>query len=380
MPAGTVPRGITWIRRLMELMSGRSLLPLSKCLQWERPSWGLAWRVPHGCLHPPRWCHPPTPCPLTGTALPRKGPGSAALQTALQGQRGQLSAGNVPTARHDQHGVSGHVPPGLVLSLRGGRKLQATSPSRARLCPWPGRVRVPDRALLTALLRPDLQLAGQLGHHQEGAPALPFLGLEDVPEDVVPHVEDVFALHTQQVTHHVRGACNSRTSGRRSGHVPRAARGARPGAHRRSRRRSAGGGRCTSRCAASPCPAGREDPGTGGGGTVTCARSVPTQQRIHPAVPTGAPVVPRWCPPPRPAPWQWRGPHRVDLTQDGALGEEEWLAGVHHDEVEIGSPGALRGVGAGRGSARDLRWHPAPPHPAHTGDRLTLSPSLKSNR
>lgn len=30
--------GVTWIRRLMELMSGRSLLPLSKCLEWNRPS------------------------------------------------------------------------------------------------------------------------------------------------------------------------------------------------------------------------------------------------------------------------------------------------------------------------------------------------------
>lgn len=57
--------GITWIRRLMELISGRSLLPLSKCLEWERPGWGLTWRVPHGCLHHP----PPAPCPPSAHSL-----------------------------------------------------------------------------------------------------------------------------------------------------------------------------------------------------------------------------------------------------------------------------------------------------------------------
>lgn len=49
--------GVTWIRRLMELMSGRSLLPLSKCLEWNRPGEGLTWRVPHRCSHPA--CLPP---------------------------------------------------------------------------------------------------------------------------------------------------------------------------------------------------------------------------------------------------------------------------------------------------------------------------------
>lgn len=49
--------GVTWIRRLMELMSGRSLLPLSKCLQWEPSS-------ERGLTAHPRVLHvsPPGPC------------------------------------------------------------------------------------------------------------------------------------------------------------------------------------------------------------------------------------------------------------------------------------------------------------------------------
>ena len=70
----------------------------------------------------------------------------------------------------------------------------------------------------------------------------------------------------------------------------------------------------------------------------------PPNSESPPAVPTGAPAVPSWCPLPQPAPWQWRGSHRVDLAQDGALRKEERLASVHHNEVKIGSPGALRGL------------------------------------
>lgn len=59
---------------------------------------------------------------------------------------------------------------------------------------------------LTFLFHPDMKLFDEVGHHQESLPALPFLGLEDVCEDVVSHVQDLFAPHVQQVTHNVRGA------------------------------------------------------------------------------------------------------------------------------------------------------------------------------
>ena len=59
---------------------------------------------------------------------------------------------------------------------------------------------------LTSLVLPHLQLVNELGDHQEGLPALTFLRLQDVPEDVVPDVHDVLPLGPQQVTHHVRGA------------------------------------------------------------------------------------------------------------------------------------------------------------------------------
>jgi hypothetical protein len=49
-----------------------------------------------------------------------------------------------------------------------------------------------------------MQLLGQLGDDEEGPPALAFLGLEDVPEDVVSDVDYVLPLGPQQVTHDVR--------------------------------------------------------------------------------------------------------------------------------------------------------------------------------
>lgn len=84
-----------------------------------------------------------------------------------------------------------------------------------------------------------------------------------------------------------------------------------------------------SRCAASPCPVGKEGPVV----------------ELSPA-----PEPPGCAHTVRGVWWQeggtrQLGPHRVDLAQDGALGEEERLAGVHHDEVEVGAPGALRGLG-----------------------------------
>ena len=57
---------------------------------------------------------------------------------------------------------------------------------------------------LTSLVLPHLQLVNELGDHQEGLPALTFLRLQDVPEDVVSHIEDVLALHVQQVNDDVR--------------------------------------------------------------------------------------------------------------------------------------------------------------------------------
>lgn len=57
---------------------------------------------------------------------------------------------------------------------------------------------------LTLLLLPHLQFLGELGHDEEGPPALALLGLEDVAIDVVPHVEDVLPFHVQQVAHNVR--------------------------------------------------------------------------------------------------------------------------------------------------------------------------------
>lgn len=56
---------------------------------------------------------------------------------------------------------------------------------------------------LTALVGPHMQLLGQLGYHQERPPALTLLGLQDVSKDVVPDIDDVLPLGSQQVTHNV---------------------------------------------------------------------------------------------------------------------------------------------------------------------------------
>lgn len=58
---------------------------------------------------------------------------------------------------------------------------------------------------LTALVSPHMQLLGQLRYNQECPPALTFLGLEDVAENVVPDVDDVLPLGPQQVAYNVRG-------------------------------------------------------------------------------------------------------------------------------------------------------------------------------
>lgn len=56
---------------------------------------------------------------------------------------------------------------------------------------------------LTALVSPHMQLLGQLGYNQERPPALTLLGLEDVSKDMVPNVDYVFPLGSQQVTHNI---------------------------------------------------------------------------------------------------------------------------------------------------------------------------------
>ena len=281
---------------------------------WTRlcPCTGYGHVPKLGTAASPRWAQP---CPPGGlNCVPKLGmamsPGWAQPHPHT-GHRRVPKVGSAVSprwARPCPQGELSHVP---KLGL-------AVSPSWAQPCPqgglshvpkvglavsprWLGHV--PGRALLTALPHPDAQLAGQLGHHQEGSPALPLLGLEDVPKDVVPHAGNVLALHAQQVTDHVRGACGSRTSGPGRGRVVvpapvPATHGRWPGAHGRSRRRSAGGGQCAPRRAASPCPAGPETP-RDGVGTVTRTCSVPTRQQIPPTVPTGPPL---WCPPPQPLP------------------------------------------------------------------------------
>ena len=57
---------------------------------------------------------------------------------------------------------------------------------------------------LTTLVGPHVELLSQLRDDQEGPPALPLLGLQDVSKDVVPDVHNVFPLGPQQVTHNVR--------------------------------------------------------------------------------------------------------------------------------------------------------------------------------
>lgn len=61
----------------------------------------------------------------------------------------------------------------------------------------------PSVFALTALVGPHMQLLSQLGYHQERPPALTLLGLQDVSKDVVPDVDDVLPLGSQQVTHDV---------------------------------------------------------------------------------------------------------------------------------------------------------------------------------
>lgn len=69
---------------------------------------------------------------------------------------------------------------GLVLSLRLCAKIQ-----------------------LTALVRPHMQLLGQLRDHQERPPALTLLRFENVTKDVVSDVDNVLPFSTEQVAHDV---------------------------------------------------------------------------------------------------------------------------------------------------------------------------------
>lgn len=177
--------GSTWMRRLMELMSGRSLLLLSRCLQGRNSAGGLSRGSPRAAI---TRLAQPVPTHWYSSARTRSRLRSSSNSSAKVMRRAQRRRRPPLPSTGD--------PTGAGVAMEGGRRLQAPSPVAGLGCS-------PRQALLTALLRPDLQLPGQLRHHQEGAPALPLLGLEDVPEDVVPHVEDVLALHSQQVTHHV---------------------------------------------------------------------------------------------------------------------------------------------------------------------------------
>ena len=56
------------------------------------------------------------------------------------------------------------------------------------------------------LFCPHGQLLGQLGDTQECAPAPRLLGLEDVAEDVVTHVEHLVAVRPHDVREHIHGA------------------------------------------------------------------------------------------------------------------------------------------------------------------------------
>lgn len=67
---------------------------------------------------------------------------------------------------------------------------QIESDDATKTCPRP----------LTLLLLPHLQLHGEFRHDQKRLPALTFLRFEDVAEDVVSDVQDVFALDAQQIT------------------------------------------------------------------------------------------------------------------------------------------------------------------------------------
>jgi hypothetical protein len=115
-----------------------------------------------------------------------------------------------------------------------------------------------------ALVGPDVQLAHQFWHYQEGPPSADLLALEDVAEDVVAHVEDVLALGADQL---------------------------------------------------------RED--------------VARTPRIHLFLLEGSRVYAHSEGPSR----------RVHLSQDGALAEEEGLAGVYHDRVEVRPPVAVGVLG-----------------------------------
>ena len=56
------------------------------------------------------------------------------------------------------------------------------------------------------LFCPHSQLLGQLGDAQERAPAPRLLGLQDVAEDVVTHVEHLMAVCPHDVREHIHGA------------------------------------------------------------------------------------------------------------------------------------------------------------------------------
>lgn len=54
-------------------------------------------------------------------------------------------------------------------------------------------------------VRPHLELLGQLRHHQKGFPTLTLFRLQNVPEYVVSHIQDLFPFHVQQFTDDIGG-------------------------------------------------------------------------------------------------------------------------------------------------------------------------------
>lgn len=124
----------------------------------------------------------------TCRALPGKRPDSAALQTVLWNkEHGELEF----CEPSELHNPLDHVP--LITSI-----YVTALPVEPYKYPI-------KRFWLTALVSPHMQLLSQLRNHQKCSPALTFLWLEDVSKDVVTDIQNVLPLCSQQITHYVRG-------------------------------------------------------------------------------------------------------------------------------------------------------------------------------
>lgn len=108
----------------MELMSGRSLLPLSKCLERSRPDLRAHRRVSHRCFYP---CLFPTPT----DSLVQLGQEEIQAPQLLK----QLCKGNRASSVQEHHPLPSTINKegqGMAHSgsfaIEGCRRLQATSP------------------------------------------------------------------------------------------------------------------------------------------------------------------------------------------------------------------------------------------------------------